>query len=247
MRIRKEDQIILDRFFPKVKMKYIGFKKDIKMRSFISEKYGFCILINDSLDVKVVSYAFSSFLAKGRFKLYLTFYNNKIVLVSFPQTNSGHDKIEPNDRAVLEEFLPDTEMKLTREAKERNVRSYSALDTKISLTIGDIKYQYFIAMFLGTMIIKNDIMNGVIANSFNHIVAILADKSISLETILPLLPKRTEKLNDDFDEDEYDDDKPYAYTNGRWSQCTYCGSKRISTYCDGTAECDDCGREFRYM
>ena len=51
-------------------------------------------------------------------------------------------------------------------------------------------------------------------------------------------------------EDDYDhnhNDMPYAYTNGRWYPCPYCGSDRITTYMDGTAQCDDCKREFTYM
>lgn len=37
-----------------------------------------------------------------------------------------------------------------------------------------------------------------------------------------------------------------AYTHGRMRPCPYCGSDDIRTYADGTAECDSCGKEYRY-
>jgi uncharacterized protein (DUF983 family) len=52
-------------------------------------------------------------------------------------------------------------------------------------------------------------------------------------------------------EDMYyeEDEEAYvemSFTKGRIDECPYCGSHSISTYIDGTAECDECGREFRY-
>lgn len=38
-----------------------------------------------------------------------------------------------------------------------------------------------------------------------------------------------------------------AYTHGRLRPCPYCGSDDIDTYCDGTAECNDCGGEYTYQ
>lgn len=40
--------------------------------------------------------------------------------------------------------------------------------------------------------------------------------------------------------------EPIAYTHGRMRPCPYCGSDDIRTYADGTAECDSCGKEYRY-
>lgn len=40
--------------------------------------------------------------------------------------------------------------------------------------------------------------------------------------------------------------EPITYTHGRMRPCPYCGSDDIRTYADGTAECDSCGKEYRY-
>lgn len=37
-----------------------------------------------------------------------------------------------------------------------------------------------------------------------------------------------------------------VYTHVRMRPCPYCGSDDITTYCDGTAEYESCGREYRY-
>lgn len=38
-----------------------------------------------------------------------------------------------------------------------------------------------------------------------------------------------------------------AYTHGRLRPCPYCGSDDVTTFCDGTAECNDCGGEYTYQ
>lgn len=59
---------------------------------------------------------------------------------------------------------------------------------------------------------------------------------------------------DDYNYDDYNYDNDYSdlkeseslpFTHGVL-QCPYCSSNYISTYIDGTAECDRCGKEFRY-
>lgn len=37
-----------------------------------------------------------------------------------------------------------------------------------------------------------------------------------------------------------------AFTHGRLRPCPYCGSNNVNTFSDGTAECENCGGEYRY-
>lgn len=41
--------------------------------------------------------------------------------------------------------------------------------------------------------------------------------------------------------------KTGAYTHGRFRPCPYCGSDDVTTFCDGTAECNACGGEYTYQ
>ena len=65
--------------------------------------------------------------------------------------------------------------------------------------------------------------------------------------------------DDDDDEDYYydDDDEPLTglgatedgpmiCTEGRMWPCPYCGSNDVQTYIDGTAQCHDCRRWYKY-
>jgi len=38
-----------------------------------------------------------------------------------------------------------------------------------------------------------------------------------------------------------------AYTHGRLRPCPYCGSNDVRLFCDGTAECNECGGEYTYQ
>lgn len=61
--------------------------------------------------------------------------------------------------------------------------------------------------------------------------------------------------NFDFEEDDDNDFEKHSlppdeskmvFTHGRLTPCPYCGSNGINTYTDGTAQCYDCGKWFRY-
>lgn len=41
--------------------------------------------------------------------------------------------------------------------------------------------------------------------------------------------------------------KTGAYTYGHFRPCPYCGSDDVTTFCDGTAECNACGGEYTYQ
>ena len=86
---------------------------------------------------------------------------------------------------------------------------------------------------------------------FNVVMSKYKDKILVTMTKIEESPKSktmvVEEKFDDEDDDCQHDDMPHAYTNGRWSPCPYCGSDRISTFMDGTAQCDNCKREFTYM
>ena len=43
-----------------------------------------------------------------------------------------------------------------------------------------------------------------------------------------------------------EDESNIAQTHGQMRPCPYCGSNDIRTYADGTADCESCGREYRY-
>lgn len=42
------------------------------------------------------------------------------------------------------------------------------------------------------------------------------------------------------------DDGPMIHTHGRLRPCPYCDSDDITTYIDGTAYCNQCGKWYRY-
>lgn len=61
--------------------------------------------------------------------------------------------------------------------------------------------------------------------------------------------------DNDFEEDDDNDFEKHSlqpdeskmvFTHGRLTPCPYCGSNGINTYTDGTAQCYDCGKWFRY-
>ena len=72
---------------------------------------------------------------------------------------------------------------------------------------------------------------------------------ISSESILSLKLRRTIRNRaSDLGQNLFFDisQRNMIHTHGHWGACPYCGSRSISTYIDGTAECNHCGRMFRY-
>ena len=63
---------------------------------------------------------------------------------------------------------------------------------------------------------------------------------------LPLVARRRH-YRSYYDDFGATDDGPMAFTHGRIRPCPYCGYNGTSTYVDGTAQCDSCGKWFRYV
>lgn len=80
MRIRKEDQKIINLFLSHEKMRLFNVDKNIEARSFVNKENNVFLIICDCLITECVAYLFTQMLEKKKFKLYLTLYNNKILL-----------------------------------------------------------------------------------------------------------------------------------------------------------------------
>lgn len=77
-------------------------------------------------------------------------------------------------------------------------------------------------------------------------------KYVTVEGLVDIAQKIDETSNSN---NYYDDFEKYSlppieskmvFTHGRLTPCPYCGSNGINTYTDGTAQCYDCGKWFRY-
>ena len=152
------------------------------------------------------------------------------------------------DKKILGRFFPEYKYEQYEAAENNNVRAYKIDDKDISLMIIEKEtIRVAVELFTKLMLLRKDI-HSVITNYDEHIV-IITTKSFVINILLeePHVKHNSSIEDNAYFDEESDEDDSIAFTNGKWSPCPYCGSKRISTFMDGTAQCDDCKREFRYM
>lgn len=148
------------------------------------------------------------------------------------------------DKEIISLFLPNEEMSFYKGDENSILRSYQNEKGDITLIILEV---------LSPDIVKDMLLNrnfgiAIIRYKDKLLVFLTKDKQIKVLFEDKMKPK-VDIVNAIYEDalNEDDDDQPYAYTDGRWTPCPYCGSDRISTFMDGTAQCDDCKREFRYL
>lgn len=152
------------------------------------------------------------------------------------------------DKQILGRFFSGYKYEQYQTAENNKVRAYKIDDKDISLMIIEKEtIRLAVELFTKLMLLRKDI-HSVITNYDEHIVIIMT-KTFAINILLenPHV-KQSSSIEDNtyFDDNSVEYDS-IAFTNGKWSPCPYCGSKRISTFMDGTAQCDECKREFRYM
>lgn len=152
------------------------------------------------------------------------------------------------DKKILGRFFPEYKYEQYKAAENNNVRAYKIDDKDISLMIIEKEtIRFAVELFTKLMLLRKDI-HSVITNYDEHIV-IITTKSFVINILLeePHVKHNSSIEDNAYFDEESDEDDSIAFTNGKWSPCPYCGSRRISTFMDGTAQCDECKREFRYM
>ena len=149
------------------------------------------------------------------------------------------------DKEIFTEFLPNEVMTYYK-GDERLMRSYKNQNGEITLVIFDRINEKGIAALLPGILLNPHFHVAITRYKDKVLVFMSEERTIKFDFKEEQKPQKEYNV-DDTDEDCDDEDQPYAYTNGRWSPCPYCGSKNISTFMDGTAQCDDCKREFRYL
>ena len=148
------------------------------------------------------------------------------------------------DKEIINLFLPNEKMTFYKGDEINIFRSYQNENGDITLLIFD----KLIPDMLKDLFLNRNFDVSVIRYKDKLLVFLTKGKQIRVffeEKMKPQVDIVNTINEDEFNED--DEDQPYAYTNGRWTPCPYCGSDRISTFMDGTAQCDDCKREFRYL
>ncbi len=158
------------------------------------------------------------------------------------------DKIPKIDKEILGRFFPGYKYEQYEAAENNNVRAYKIDDKDISLMIIEKEtIRFAVELFTKLMLLRKDI-HSVITN-YDEQIVIITTKSFVINILLeePHVKHNSSIEDNAYFDEESDEDDSIAFTNGKWSPCPYCGSKRISTFMDGTAQCDDCKREFRYM
>ena len=158
------------------------------------------------------------------------------------------DKIPKIDKEILGRFFPGYKYEQYEAAENNNVRAYKIDDKDISLMIIEKEtIRFAVELFTKLMLLRKDI-HSVITN-YDEQIVIITTKSFVINILLeePHVKHNSSIEDNAYFDEESDEDDSIEFTNGKWSPCPYCGSKRISTFMDGTAQCDDCKREFRYM
>ena len=158
------------------------------------------------------------------------------------------DNISEIDKQILRKYFSGYKYEQYQTAENGKVRAYKINDKDISLMITEKDtIRFAVEIFTKLMLLRKDI-HSVITNYDEHIVIIMTQTfSINIMLENPNVKQSSSIEDNTYFDDNSDEDDSIAFTNGQWSPCPYCGSKRISTFMDGTAQCDDCKREFRYM
>ena len=151
-------------------------------------------------------------------------------------------RIRKIDKEILETIFPNEKMKFLQATPDKKLRGYTN-SNNIALFICDKSISRVVVDSFTQIMLKN--------KNFDVVISHHKDKILVTMTKIDKSPKPQANAIEEeyYDEEDYcqQDDMPYAYTNGYWTPCPYCGSDRISTFMDGTAKCDDCKREFTYM
>lgn len=151
-------------------------------------------------------------------------------------------RIRKIDKEILDQFFPNKMMRLMQATPDKRLRAFTNNEDGIALFIGEKSASKEVVNSF-TRLMQSD-------KRFHVVISHYKDKILVLLTLIQEPPKpKTLVVEEEFDDDDdcsNQDEMPYAYTNGRWTPCPYCGSDRITTFWDGTAQCDDCKREFTY-
>lgn len=150
------------------------------------------------------------------------------------------------DKEIITKFLPNEEMEYYKSEERGLMRAYKSQNGEVSLMIFDkICAKIDSKIFEGMLLNPNF---NVAITRYKDLILVFLTKEKLINIILEEVPKPQNVYDEIDDNEDYcEDNQPYAYTNGKWSPCPYCGSNNITTYMDGTAQCDDCKREFRYL
>jgi hypothetical protein len=150
------------------------------------------------------------------------------------------------DKIIISVFLPNEEMEFDRSDEDGFMRSYKNKNDDVVLIVFEKLNLTGVSKIIPGLLINPHFQ--VAITRFDDMILVFMTKDRPLRIVL----KKAQEPQKDFDEDEnneccYEEDKPYAHTNGKWTPCPYCGSKYVTTFMDGTAQCDDCKREYRYL
>ena len=149
------------------------------------------------------------------------------------------------DKIIISVLLPNEKMEFYRSGIEGHMRSYKNNNGDVTLIIFEGFNEKGLSSILPGLML-NPHFNVAITRYDGMVLVFLTEK----RPVRVVLGEDQEPQNDcdtANKEEGCEEGKPYAYTNGKWSPCPYCGSKCITTFMDGTAQCDDCKREFRYL
>lgn len=150
------------------------------------------------------------------------------------------------DKMIISLFLPDEKMEFLRSDNGGHMRSYKNSNGDVTMIFFEGISEKGVSAILPELILNPHFNVGITKLDGMILVFLTKDRPVRV-----VVGKAQEPQNDyeedDNDEDCCEDDQPYAYTNGKWTPCPYCGSKNVTTFMDGTAQCDDCKREYRYL
>lgn len=150
------------------------------------------------------------------------------------------------DKIIISVFLPNEEMEFYRSDEGGIMRSYKNKNDDITLIIFEKLNITGVSKLIPGLLLNPHFQ--VAITRFDDMILVFLTEDRPVRIVL----KEAQKPQNGYDEEDNnedccEDDKPYAYTNGKWTPCPYCGSKYVTTFMDGTAQCDDCKREYRYL
>lgn len=157
-------------------------------------------------------------------------------------------KIRKEDKEILDKIFPNEKMKYTNTAGNKEVRFFSNKDGDIRFLICEREAAKKMVEFYVQLMTQNKNFHVVITHYKDKIIVFMTQRRPMRVAIgrpfMPIIDGPEER----YDKDNFDDDnEPYAYTNGQWFPCPYCHSKNVTTFMNGTAQCEDCGKEYRYL
>ncbi len=149
------------------------------------------------------------------------------------------------DKMIISLFLPNEKMEFFRSDDKGHIRSYKNSNGDVSLLIFEGINEKGVSAALPGLILNPHFNVGI--TRFDGMILVFLTKERPVRVVVGKAPVPEKDYDEDDEEDYSEEEKPYAYTNGKWTPCPYCGSKYVTTFMDGTAQCDDCKREYRYL